>query len=610
MKLRTEQQWREWIEFIARRESKKPRYIRFYKAVDENVPNWSDLMKSPMFLPWAMDRFADSGSCVLDMLYALWDDPAWSSEHFGTLIRLFERDTSAHLHQMQPQPVRPPRRHLLSGRYEVLRRLGAGGNGEVFLAWSHETQSLYGLKVLKSELCADQAAVDRFKREIEAWVTIGVHPNVVRAYFLDVVDDTLYMTMDYVDAPVAGADPSLAARTQNGRVRDSDISTWFLGIADGLQHAYSCGITCHRDLKPANILITRTGVAKVTDFGLVSPLAPSREQRTRSHGDKPAATIAGALLGTPPYMSPEQFADASRCDRRSDIYSLGVALYQAASGGRLPFLPSLPRTERAEEYARFIRDLRVMHARTKPAPLRSPFWPIIEKCLAKQPEARFADIADFRDALQAAANSHGLRIVPKAVAKEDMWAYRDKGNTLMRLGKHTEALAALEKFCAWMPDESATFNKAVCLENLGRLSEALDIYQRSAAGGDYRACVNGANCMRRLGNHEAALEFALRACVLAPDDPDCWITLGNIRYASSSFREAIAAYRAASKLEPTAATPHYNLGLAREQADDLEGAARSFNRFLHFASPLDERRAVATRFLNEQKEHAARPERG
>ena len=105
-------------------------------------------------------------------------------------------------------------------------------------------------------------------------VKLGVHPNVVRAFFLDILDNMLYMTMEYIEGD-QGDGPSLSEKTfQRRRIDEYKIATWFSQIADGLEHIYSSGIVAHRDIKPANILIARNGTAKITprsDFGLLVP---------------------------------------------------------------------------------------------------------------------------------------------------------------------------------------------------------------------------------------------------------------------------------------------------------------------------------------------------
>jgi eukaryotic-like serine/threonine-protein kinase len=240
-----------------------------------------------------------------------------------------------------------------------------------------------------------------------------------------------------------------------------------------------------------------------------------------------------------------------------------------------------------------------MHQSAQPPRLYSPFWPVIEKCLAKHPDRRFADVTEFRQAIEAVARDKGFQLAERAKQEDDIWAYRDKGNTLLRLGKYEAAIEAFDLFLAHFPDESALFNKAVCLENLGRIEEAMQLYDRFAKQGDYKACVNGANCLKRLGDYSSAMKFADRAIELEPEDPDCWIALGNVRYAMGIFEAATIAYQRAVTLSSSKPTPHYNLALARKQAGDPDGAERSIRRFLALSSPLDDRRSNAGKVLEE-----------
>jgi serine/threonine protein kinase len=435
----------------------------------------------------------------------------------------------------------------------------------------------------------------------------------VAASFLDIKDDILYMTMEYIEEG-DDAGPSLTDKIPRGTISDADAAKWFVQIADGLDHGYSCGIASHRDIKPGNILITRDGTAKVTDFGLASPLPDFKNGLASDDAMSLKDTAPGGLLGTPLYMAPEQFTDASGCDQRSDIYSLGITLYQAVTGGELPFLPTAPRDPSLSELHRFLRDVRLMHENAAPAPLRSPFWSVIEKCLRKPPEQRFAEIAEFRSAIQTAAETTGFHVPPKATAELSIWAFRDKGNTLMRLGKYEEAIVAFDRFLNVFPDDSALFNKAVSLENLGQLDKALGLYQRFCKQGDYKAFVNAAACYIKLRKYALALDSASRATELNPKDQSCWIALGNAKFAqarnveerneSSSrelFIDATMAYRRAIALSPLEPTPHYNLALARRKVGDLDGAARSLMRFLEFAGPLDNRRGTAQELLDGTK---------
>jgi eukaryotic-like serine/threonine-protein kinase len=624
MSARGDADWRNWLTRIEAREPKKARYERFYADLDSSVPGWMSIIKTPFFFEWGTDKNAESGSCIFDMMIECWNDPAWHAEQFATFLRLFLNETTRSASRIRrgmgniidrlvahtPAPVRPTKRHVLSGRYEILKRLGGGGNGNVYLVWSRETLSLCGLKIIRGELWHNADVISRFKKEIEIWVKLGVHPNIVAAHFLDVKDGILYMTMEYVEGEM-DAGPSLVEKLQIGNISETDVAKWFVQIADGLGHGYSCGIAAHRDIKPANILVTRDGTAKITDFGLSYPL-PDFSNALSGNPTNWAETAPGSLLGTPLYMAPEQFADVSSCDQRSDIYSLGITLYQVVTGGRAPFLPVTPRNPSPSELNRFLREVRSMHESAIPARVRSAFWPVIEKCLKKKPEDRFANVDEFRSAVQIAAKSKGISVPRQPAAGDDIWAYRDKGNTLLRLGKYEEAIVAYDRFLSEFPDDSVLLNKAVSLENLGRLEEALELYQQLCKQGDYRAFVNAAECYKKLDKYDLAVRSASRATEIKPDDGSCWIALGNVKYAmgrardsgrkGSSSRElyidAALAYQHAAVISPSEPTPHYNLALARNKSGDMKGASRSLLRFLKIAAPLDERRTTAQELLD------------
>lgn len=159
--------------------------------------------------------------------------------------------------------------YLASKRYEVLRPLGIGGNGAVFLVWSWKTETIYALKVIRGDLPQTHNSIERFRKEADLWTALGVHRNIVTAHFLDVEDDALYLTLEYVGSPQR-VPTSLADWIASDTLTDHMVADWFVQIADGLEHAYANGIVAHRDIKPSNILVDVDGTAKVADFGLAS----------------------------------------------------------------------------------------------------------------------------------------------------------------------------------------------------------------------------------------------------------------------------------------------------------------------------------------------------
>lgn len=531
---------------------------------------------------------------MFDRLHACWDNMLYGDRDFAVLLRLCAAEMTASSSQptrlqrlLRRAPAEAPRPPipLFLGKYELLAMLGRGGNGEVYLAWSRETEAIYALKVIRRDLAGNVEVRAAFRKEAEIWISMGDHPNIAKAYFYEEVDGHLVVAMAFVE----GRDeigPSLADKIAHDRVSEAQVAQWFLNVADGLSFSYQAGIKAHRDIKPANILI-RDGVAQVTDFGLAIPIGRSDDQ----------------VAGTPLYMAPELFLPGAGALGGADLYSLGASLYEVLSGGRLPFMPRNSEVPMAA----YIAQLRELQIHSRPATLETPFWPIIQRCLAARPENRFRDIGTFRAALVDIASARGHAAPPAPVQKTDLWTLRDQGNTLMRLGKYEEAIRLFDEFLAIMPSEAAALNRACCLENLGRYEEAMEFYEYLMKRDDEAGLVNGSNCLAHLKQPDRALACAERAATLYPKSELAWIALGNRLYAARQWKEAIAAYERAESAHPGAATPLYNAGLAALALGDTASALTYFNRFLLVSAPDDSRREFSNRTRIQLEERESTP---
>jgi eukaryotic-like serine/threonine-protein kinase len=556
----------------------KRRYRDFYTTLDRLIPDWPSIIRERMVVKRLMARDGASGSRMIDRLRALWNDPVYGADDFAVLVRLS--------HQLAIGAVTSvPPADMLAEKYEVLKHLGTGGNGDVCLVWSRETEKLYALKTIRREISDDASVRRRFRQEAELWIGLGDHPNVAKAYYYEEVRQRLYTTMAFVEPADGITGSSLACRLTGARIDLGIAFSWFCGVIDGLQHAYTSGIRAHRDLKPGNILIDRDGTAQVSDFGSASFTAAALNNSKREF----------VAAGTPFFMAPEQFVDSENCDQRSDIYSLGVTFYQVVTGGALPFFPQQLLTSHDTEAV--IREIRDLHLSGLPKPVDSPIWPILERCLAKRPRDRFANLDEFRSALETLARKYSFAIPPRCASRTDVWTLRDQGNSLMRLGKYSQALEKLESFLRVFPDEAATLNRAVCLENLGRFAEAFAEYEKLASRNEIAGFVNGSNCLRALGRNEEAANYARNAVSIAPMDIDSWISLGNAEFSLSHWDNAMNAYRRAAEIDPLAPTPACNLAIAAERAGKNGIAANAHFTFLRLAAADDPRREYAERSL-------------
>jgi serine/threonine protein kinase len=213
-------------------------------------------------------------------------------------------------------------RGLLIGSYVVLDRIGKGGMGMVFKAVHRETRAVVALKVLApSYLRGNRAARERFRVEAESLARLR-HPNIVRCLEpVQEVDGIYYLVMEYVE----GRDLQLLV-AKMGRFSVAQAIECLLQTAKGLQSAHSLQVI-HRDIKPANLMLDRTNTVRVLDFGLARVILPNPWEL-----DESDAAASRAIMGTVPYMSPEQATDSRRADARSDIYSLGCTLHFLLTG--------------------------------------------------------------------------------------------------------------------------------------------------------------------------------------------------------------------------------------------------------------------------------------
>ena len=205
---------------------------------------------------------------------------------------------------------------LFAGRYEILEELGKGGMGEVYRARDKKLGEEIAIKVLKPEIAADKETIERFKNELKFSRKIA-HRRVCKMYDLSEEGETPFITMEHV----RGKTLKNLIR-EKGEFEEKKAIEIAKQVCEGLAEAHELGVV-HRDLKPQNIMIDEKGSAKIMDFGIARSL------------EAPGVTKAGVMIGTPDYISPEQ-AEGLPADRRSDIYSLGIILYEMATGA-LPF---------------------------------------------------------------------------------------------------------------------------------------------------------------------------------------------------------------------------------------------------------------------------------
>lgn len=285
------------------------------------------------------------------------------------------------------QETPPLERGQTVGPYRIDAEVGRGGMGRVYRARDTRLNRTVAIKALPSDLTTDPSQRERLRREARAAAALS-HPGICTVHALEEVDGALYIVTEYIDGRTLDDELAGGERPSIPQVLDTARQ-----LAAALAAAHAAGIT-HRDLKPSNVMRTVDGRIKILDFGL------ARQFDAAWAGGAPLVTQAGAVVGTPAYMAPEQL-NGQPADLRTDVFAFGVVMYEYATG-RHPFDAPTP----------LARAGRVLAATADPlASLRGDlpvgFTTAIERCLAKAPDERFASALDVVGALTDASPAHG-----------------------------------------------------------------------------------------------------------------------------------------------------------------------------------------------------------
>jgi serine/threonine protein kinase/WD40 repeat protein len=266
------------------------------------------------------------------------------------------------------------------GGYRILERLGAGGNGTVYLAEHEVMKRRAAIKILPPHMANDPGVLERFRREAQAVAALD-HPNIVRAYDFRQEGPVHFLVMEYVDGPNL---EEVMRRT--GPLSIAAACDYARQAAVGLQHAHEAGLV-HRDVKPANLLVDATGTVKLLDLGLARFSPHGAESLTKQFDEN-------VVMGTADYLAPEQAINLHDVDHRADVYSLGATLY-ALLAGEPPF------------HAGTVTQKLLWHQMRDPKPLRDrrPDVPeevaeIVGHMMAKAPAERYSSCAEVAEALE------------------------------------------------------------------------------------------------------------------------------------------------------------------------------------------------------------------
>jgi serine/threonine protein kinase/Flp pilus assembly protein TadD len=482
---------------------------------------------------------------------------------------------------MKPKP-RYQEGDKIGGRYLVHQAL-MGSMGEVYLCLDLERNYPFALKTFQSRFLKRRKIQDAFYTEVATWVALEKHPNVVRCFYMDSIDNRPFMFLEWIASDeTKGTD--LRSWLRRSKLSPKLALTYASDICRGLIHAAQKqpGIV-HRDIKPENILVAQGQVAKITDFGLASIVKATDLSISESDGQvtgRQSMVGSRGVVGTPAYMAPEQWR-SEEPDVRTDIYAVGCIIYEMLTG-KLPFMAKdlegflqahligpIPKIPPSEEIPRSINRL-------------------IEMCMAKKRDDRFATVTDLLSALSW-VHEEIFKEPPRELEAAGGFSavdYNYRGVTYDKLDKYDEAVAdysrALELDMTFV---MAYNNRGATYERLRKYDEALIDYSSAIQQAPTMAPAyyNRGNVFSKKKRSIEAIEDFTRALQIDPALMRAYINRGSEYYMIDRYHEALEDFTAAIELEPSYAKAHVNRGVIYDSLKQFDRAIEDYTHAIRLA---------------------------
>jgi tetratricopeptide (TPR) repeat protein len=486
-----------------------------------------------------------------------------------------------------PSDTRYRKGDTIGGQFLVHQAL-QGGMGEVYLCLTLQDVTPCALKTFQQKYHFDPQSRALFNEEVSTWVALDQHPHIVRCFFLQDLDNQPFMVLEWV-AGEKGRGTDLRGWLRRGPLDLRLALDFIIDICRGLIHANEKqpGIV-HRDLKPDNILVSQGRLAKITDFGLAmvaqrANLDLANDDAADNHTTHPQTRRAGGMVGTFPYMPPEQWQGAA-VDARADIYAVGCILYELLTG-QFPYT--------ATTISGFRRQHEQAALPTLPGDSGLPpaLNGLLAGCMAKRPDERFPDVAALLDAVTTLYRQQvGAEPRPQPEAGEfTAIDYSNRGTTYQMLQKFEEALEDFNRAIAADPTDPEVYSaRGGTYSSLGRFDEALADFTRAMELDPTFAppYYNRGNLYIRMQWLDEALNDYTRAIELGPADVPFYVNRGSTYQMLERYSEALADYARAIDIDPGHANTYYNRGHLYEKQGSIDAALADYSRAIEL-DPID-----------------------
>ena len=474
-------------------------------------------------------------------------------------------------------------------RYEIYRILGGEGKsgmGVVYVCYDHKFKEVFALKTFQDKYLSSKEMKDNFKKEALTWIHLDYHPHIVRAILVEKLDYHMFVICEFIAPDDEGK--NTLSHYLRSPVSLKQALTWSIQFCYGMEHAYSKGVSPHRDIKPDNIMITSDKTLKITDFGLsglwegaVVPEDLIKEERKgftflKVDGEK-------VVAGTPPYMAPEQFNGIA--DVRSDIYSFGIVMYQMIDNGRLPFYPKA-----GEDWEAAHKGYSALLQQTK-GRADSRLFPIIDRCLRKKPEERYAKFEELRKALEELYREITGENPPPPPEKSKLeaWELFNKGLSLANLGLFDEAIKEYREAIRIKPDFAGAHNNLgiALISSKGLLDEAIKEFKEAIRiNPEYAEAHNNLGMALNFTGETEVKDEAIKefkeAIRINPEYAEAHNNLGIALRDKGLLDEAIKEFKEAIRIKPDYTTAYNNLEITINGKVFLDEAIKEYKKTIRF----------------------------